>query len=117
MRFDPGSKSDAEFDMNMVPNKNAVSSAPSARAACRATGVMKTTDVSRLRTAVTRATAPIVTRNVPRAPPGARPHHEPRTSKDPFTGGDVSNEEESRHQNERGPCGLESRTTWCITTR
>ena len=64
VRFEPGRSSDAEFAMKTEPYRNGRSSMPRRRAACTSTGVMKTTEVSRLSTAVTPATsASIATRS------------------------------------------------------
>jgi hypothetical protein len=72
VRFDPGSRSDAAFDMNTHPYRNGRSSAPRLRAAASRIGVRKTTDVSRLRTTVTPATTPRRSQNRTRSDPPTR---------------------------------------------
>jgi len=71
---DAGRSSDAEFAMKTAPYRKGASGTPRRRAAWRRTGVMKTTAVSRLSTAVTAAStrSNAASRRTPRPAPGRR---------------------------------------------
>src|SRR5664279_467027 len=57
VRFDPGRNSEEALAMNTLPYRKGVASTPRRRAASTSTGVRKTTEVSRLSSAVTTATS------------------------------------------------------------
>ena len=83
VKLEPTNNKDAALDIRIAPNANAVSSPFRARAAWSATGVMKTTDVSRFNTAVTTATASMVTVKRARSFPGVRATRRPTDSNRP----------------------------------